>query len=58
MSPPARLSPFLVSLTVALAAAGPALSQAACGHERAVITCPDGHVWDAAAMVCTPPATS
>ena len=51
-----RLAPL--ALVILLGSAAAALAQAACGHERVTVSCPDGQVWNPTAMICTPPLSS
>lgn len=55
MTRPALLAALFLGLIPMLAPVA-ALAQA-CGKSPVAISCPDGHVWDAAAMLCMPPST-
>ena len=49
------LAALLLGLIPMLAPAA-ALAQACGKNPVAAVTCPEGHVWDAAVMLCLPPS--
>lgn len=55
MTRPMRLAALSLALAAALAPSV-ALAQACGKRPLTAISCPEGQVWDAAAMLCLPPA--